>query len=253
MQNKRPSVSDDLPLDSDDLPLNQPLFSGLVGDFSKLPTDVISVIFSFLPRVSLTHCLTKYPIQRYNWGDDLDSEEKDQKNMEMFKKYGKMTGWTSSFFYVRLVCKKWNDAAIRCHRQWTNLLEQFGPKGISEKSVHDRRQHECKISKTTQKCCIATHYKPSTLVPKYDSKSSNAYKNVMIIFGKKFEKHIIAQKKHFEKKMEYCRTVIEQQQDVLNACEEKCEEYSDILEEQSKSYGVFVKKRKTKQSKPSNE
>lgn len=253
-----------------------------VCGFSHVPTDVIAYIFSFLPKPSKLSGFESIVTVSKSLGIDCEGLYPDEVPNQV------RTG--STFFKMRLVCKQWNEAAIRCNSQWSYFLARNGPKIITEKSVHHSGR-DCKINSKTNRCTIAAHYE--NLFFKYDPNNQvGAYKTTMSIFGKKYEKKKSAEERSLEKQLKFAQSrvqdietkIIELKIQVnrsasvstltenrfrkkvktaerhlqttktkVSDLKRRYDEAEEKLEHHNDHYDRFVKKRKTKKSKSSKE
>jgi len=109
--------------------------------------------------------------------------------------YNKQILGIKSVSRFRLVCKRWNRAAIASFDMWKRLLLEIGPSHIGPNSIHSSPYHysirgiarrgDCKKN-DAGRCTIAFHYVSSTLEPNYTASTAiAAYGECMRILGKK--------------------------------------------------------------------
>lgn len=106
----------------------------------------------------------------------------------------------------RLVCKRWNRAAIASFDIWKRLLLTIGPSHIGPSSVHNTpyygRRTDCKKN-AEGRCTIAFHYDSATLEPNYTASTAiQAYTECMKILGRKASAKKKARIKTLEKQYE---------------------------------------------------
>jgi len=149
----------------------------------------------------------------------------------------------ASFFYAKMVCKKWDEAAKRCHMQWAHFLELQGPKQIGEGSEHffTPNDKSCKISSSTGRCCVATHYKH--LVPRYDSNGQALFKTTMRIFSKKYKLRVLADTKSLSKQIATAKRRVVKETARIEAMEKKRVAAEEQLEAQDRYTSVFKRKK----------
>jgi hypothetical protein len=158
---------------------------------------------------------------------------------------------------IRLVCKRWNRAALASFAMWKRLLLEIGPSHIGPSSVHmqsryfARKEWVCKTN-AEGRCTIAFHYDSRTLEPTYTATTAiAAYQECMRILGKKR----LAKKKNqmksldkkylaYEEKLTDCVKRLKRDMKIVKRDRDRIEKAREL---DQKTYQKHLKKRKKKE------
>ena len=202
--------------------------------FSMLPVDVLQILFS---------------------------REELMFNGKGVKYIPRLNCWLqrSTFFQLRLVCKKFEYVSRRCWLQWRQLLNLLGPRKITEFSAHRTDvlfAKPCNISKKTGKCNIATHYDREELSAVFRlDQPLFPYREALMFFGRRKINNLrtsikTAKKNICQYELDYAATLKTQYHEYCSSKQRKAaaelqkkhrEKIADLITTENRRLGRFTR------------